>query len=228
MIIAGDIMIEYCYPECTTSVITCLSIFRQHFPTYRAADISCVSRVPPSGACLIILIRRTIKGAIVYLHAAQKPEGGWVGSWGICFTYATMFALESLSLVGETYATSDYSCRACEFLVRKQRPDGGWGESYKVSSIDFFERRQRLTRLTQSCEVASWVEHADTQVVQTCWAVMALMYAKYPHSEPLERAVSLVMSRQLPVNCSRFDTGLDTHWASAGRFLATRGHRGNF
>ncbi|KAJ7035653.1 terpenoid cyclases/protein prenyltransferase alpha-alpha toroid [Mycena alexandri] len=159
----GDIMIEYCYPECTTSVITSLSIFRKHYPEYRVADIE-----------------RTIKTAIVYLHECQKPEGGWVGSWGICFTYATQFALESLALVGETYATSASSRRACEFLIGKQRADGGWGESYK------------------SCEVSAWVEHADTQVVQTCWAVMSLMYAHYPHAEPIERAVALVMSRQLP------------------------------
>jgi squalene cyclase len=75
---------------------------------------------------------RTIKAAINYLHGEQTPEGGWVGSWGICFTYATQFALESLSLVGETYETSAYSRRACEFLLRHQRADGGWGESYKV------------------------------------------------------------------------------------------------
>jgi len=43
-----------------------------------------------------------------------------------------MFALESLSLVGETYDTSDRVRRACDFLVAKQRADGGWGESYKV------------------------------------------------------------------------------------------------
>jgi lanosterol synthase len=78
------------------------------------------------------VIRRTIKSAIVYLHGCQHPEGGWVGSWGICFTYATQFALESLALVGETYATSKASRKACEFLLGKQRADGGWGESYKV------------------------------------------------------------------------------------------------
>jgi lanosterol synthase len=43
-----------------------------------------------------------------------------------------MFALESLSLVGETYETSESARRACDFLVSKQRKDGGWGESYKV------------------------------------------------------------------------------------------------
>lgn len=31
---------EYNYPECTTSVITSLSIFRKHYPTYRADDIA--------------------------------------------------------------------------------------------------------------------------------------------------------------------------------------------
>ena len=81
----------------------------------------------------------TIKNAIKYLHKAQTPGGGWIGSWGICITYATQFALESLSLVGETYETSPHSRRACDFLLKKQRADGGWGESYKVCV--FFSRK---------------------------------------------------------------------------------------
>ena len=44
------------------------------------------------------------------------------------------------------------------------------------------------------------MEHENTQVVQTCWAVMSLMYAKYPHPEPIEKGVRLVMSRQQPVS----------------------------
>ena len=32
-------MIECCYPECTTSVITSLAIFRKHIPDYRSKDI---------------------------------------------------------------------------------------------------------------------------------------------------------------------------------------------
>jgi squalene cyclase len=39
----------------------------------------------------------------------------------------------------------------------------------------------------------------QTQVVQTAWAAMALMYAEYPHRGPIERAVKLTMDRQLPV-----------------------------
>ncbi|KAL5492357.1 ERG7 [Sanghuangporus weigelae] len=159
----GNIMIEYEYPECTTSAITALAIFRKHYPDYRSADIE-----------------DTIRKAVKYLHAAQRPEGGWFGSWGICFTYATQFALESLSLVGETYETSARVQKACHFLLSHQREDGGWGESY------------------ESCVKEVWVDHENTQVVMTCWAAMALMYAQYPEPEPIERAVKMVMSRQLP------------------------------
>ncbi|KDN35062.1 hypothetical protein RSAG8_11900, partial [Rhizoctonia solani AG-8 WAC10335] len=159
----GDIMTEFTYPECTTSVITALTHFKRVFPDYRRDEIEDVTNK-----------------AIKYLHNAQKPEGGWFGSWGICFTYATMFALESLSLVNETYGNSSYAKRACEFLLSKQKPDGGWGESY------------------QSCVQGVYVEHEMSQVVQTSWSTLALIYAKYPHREPIERAVKLVMGRQLP------------------------------
>jgi lanosterol synthase len=124
----GDIMTEFPYPECTTSAITALSVFRTHNPTYRAAEID-----------------RTIRAAVAYIHAAQQPHGGWVGSWGICFTYASQFALESLALVGETYGTSARVKKACEFLLSHQRADGGWGESYKVRGV----RCSRLVRLTR-------------------------------------------------------------------------------
>lgn len=40
-------MIEYNYPECTTSVITALSIFRRHYPDYRTADIEYVTESLP-------------------------------------------------------------------------------------------------------------------------------------------------------------------------------------
>ena len=126
-----------------------------------------------------------------------------MGSWGICFTYATQFALESLSLVGETYETSPYSRRACEFLLKKQRKDGGWGESYKVRRLSS-DGRVGLTMNKQSCEQSTWVEHENSQVVQTCWAVMSLMYARYPYPEPIEKGVRLVMSRQLPVSSRSF------------------------
>ena len=54
---------------------------------------------------------------------------------GICFTYATMFALESLAIAGETHENSAAVRRACDFLVSKQMEDGGWGETYMVRPL---------------------------------------------------------------------------------------------
>ena len=157
----GRIMIEYDYPECTTAVVTALSLFSKHDPKYRAADIQKVKA-----------------GALGYIRGSQRQDGSWYGSWGICFTYAGMFALESLASVGETWANSERARRGCEFFLGKQREDGGWGESYR------------------SCETGVWVEHKDTQVVQTCWALIGLMEAECEDQAALERGIRLVMRRQ--------------------------------
>ena len=127
-------MTEFNYPECTTSVITALSVFRKYYPDYRKNDIrfEFLASFPLRGPLIHPSNSRVVKNAIKYLHHVQQPEGGWVGSWGICFTYATMFAMESLALVGETYGTSESVRRACKFLMDRQMDDGGWGESYKV------------------------------------------------------------------------------------------------
>jgi hypothetical protein len=88
---------------------------------------------------------KTTARGVEFLHSIQQPEGGWPGYWGICFTYATMFALQSLCLAGETYETSDSVRRACDYLVSKQRADGGWGESYKVCDFTLKTIRTRLS-----------------------------------------------------------------------------------
>lgn len=157
----GRIMIEYAYPECTTSVVTALQLFRR-WDSYRAADIE-----------------RTVEAAVGYILRAQRADGSWFGSWAICFTYAAMFALESLALSGHTYATHEAVRRACHFLVSKQRADGGWGESYRA------------------CELCEYVQ-AESQVVNTAWAVIALLHARYPDTDVIRRGVALIMARQRP------------------------------
>lgn len=159
----GRIMVEYDYPECTTAVVTALSLFSKYYPTYRKQEILKIKQ-----------------GALEYIRKAQRQDGSWYGSWGICFTYASMFALESLASVGETYANSSRVRKACGFFLGKQMEDGGWGESYKA------------------CETGVYTHHAKSQVVQTCWALVAMMEAEYPHKEPLEKAVKLIMARQTP------------------------------
>jgi lanosterol synthase len=158
----GRIMVEYDYPECTTAVVTVLSLF-QTFSDYRSAEI-----------------KKAKVDALKYIRRAQRADGSWYGSWGICFTYAAMFALESLASVGETYENSERVKRGCEFLLSKQMSDGGWGESYK------------------SCELKRYVHHEKSQVVQTAWACIALMESGYPEEAPLKKALAMIMSRQQP------------------------------
>lgn len=117
----GNIMIEYDYPECTTACVSALSLFKRYWPDYRTADVDTF-----------------IKRAADWIRSNQRADGSWYGSWGICFTYATMFALESMAMVGETFANSQRVQNGCEFLLRKQRADGGWSESYRVRVLPLF------------------------------------------------------------------------------------------
>lgn len=55
------------------------------------------------------------------------------GCWGICFTYGTWFAVEGLVTYGKNYNNCPSIRKACDFLLSKQLPDGGWGESYLSS-----------------------------------------------------------------------------------------------
>jgi lanosterol synthase len=152
----GRIMTEYSYPECTTAVITALAVFRKSYPSYRTEEID-----------------TTIKRAVGYIKRAQRPNGSWYGSWGICFNYATMFALESLALTGETYENSLVVRKAVEFILSKQMSDGGWGESYKSSASGVY------------------TQHEKSQVVGTAWALIALMNAEYPERGPIEKGIKV-------------------------------------
>ncbi|MBK8480986.1 MAG: terpene cyclase/mutase family protein [Proteobacteria bacterium] len=129
------------------------------------------------------LARALARGAEL-IHRRQRADGSWYGGWGICFTYGTWFGVEGLLAAGVS-AASPAITRACAFLLGKQRADGGWGESYR------------------SCVEQRWVEEAQTQAVQTAWAVLALLAAA-EHGAPesatyraaAERGVALLLARQ--------------------------------
>ncbi|KAI9342708.1 terpenoid cyclases/protein prenyltransferase alpha-alpha toroid [Pilaira anomala] len=157
----GNIMTEYSYPECTTAVLMGLRSFVKIDPEYRRDEIEETSR-----RCL------------QYIKNVQHEDGSWYGAWAICYTYAAMFALQSLASVGEYYDTSDHAKRGCDFLIAHQEEDGGWGETYK------------------SCETHVYSRNEKSQVVNTAYAVMALLDAKYPHKEPIRRGIELIMKRQ--------------------------------
>ncbi|KAG6480217.1 hypothetical protein ZIOFF_063697 [Zingiber officinale] len=109
----GDIMIDYSYVECTTSMIQALTSFKKLYPDHRQDEIDdCINK------------------SAHFLEKAQRDDGSWYGCWGVCFTYGTWFGVGGLIAAGRTYESSSCIRKACNFLLSKQLASGGWGESY--------------------------------------------------------------------------------------------------
>jgi squalene/oxidosqualene cyclase-like protein len=122
-------------------------------------------------------VARTIARARQFLIDKQRPDGSWYGSWAVCFTYGAWFAIQGLIDAGED-PEGPVVRKGCDFLVSKQMPDGGWGESYL------------------SCVTKEYTPHAESQVINTAWALLALMKAGYRDESVIERGVRLLLQKQ--------------------------------
>jgi len=129
-------------------------------------------------------IAKSLKRGEAYVTSIQRADGSWYGSWGVCFTYGTWFGCEALAALGHKYDSSDSLQRACAFLLSKQRDDGGWAESY----------------LSCQNKTYSQLEGDTSHVVNTAWALMALIYAGYYKVDPapLDAAAAFLIRSQQP------------------------------
>ncbi|KAG4919435.1 hypothetical protein JHK85_057716 [Glycine max] len=91
------------YVECTGSAMQGLALFRKLYPKHRRKEID------------------------------HYKDLNRYGCWGICYTYGTWFAVVGLTACGKNYHNSPSLRKACKFLLSKQLPNGGWGESYLSS-----------------------------------------------------------------------------------------------
>lgn len=112
-----------------------------------------------------------------------------------------MFALESLAAVGEHYSTSSHVKRACDFLISKQREDGGWSESFKVRVCINTSTESPMYEISpdhsQTCKTEECHEDpSGSLVIQTVWALIGLVESQYPGAEPLKRGAWFLMGRQ--------------------------------
>ncbi|KAG5511195.1 hypothetical protein JKF63_07137 [Porcisia hertigi] len=138
-------------------------------------------------------VDRAISEGIACVLRKQQPDGSFYGSWGVCYTYAAWLVADALQVSKELpdMATHPHCVKLVDFLLSHQGTDGGWGED------------------VGSCIRETWVDSPDgSQVVNTAWAVMAIMCAsgKAAHTElprqrlicdAVDRGVRLIMSRQL-------------------------------
>ncbi|XP_042551250.1 lanosterol synthase isoform X2 [Dipodomys spectabilis] len=114
----------------------------------------------------------TLRQGLEFCRQKQRADGSWEGSWGVCFTYGTWFGLEAFACMGHTYRDGVVRAevsRACNFLLSRQMADGGWGEDF------------------ESCTQQHYVQSTQSQIHNTCWALMGLMAVRWSAMAGAER-----------------------------------------
>ena len=106
--------------------------------------------------------------AIQFLKKSQEPDGSWFGRWGVNFIYGTWQVLVGLRSAGVDMREG-WVQRAASWLRSVQNADGGWGESCR-SYNDPRAKGQGVSTPSQ-----------------TAWAVLGLLAADAPLSDPSVR-----------------------------------------
>ena len=116
--------------------------------------------------------------AVQYLRDDQEPEGCWFGRWGTNYVYGTWSVLCALNAAGVDPKEPTIR-RAVEWLVSKQRADGGWGED----GDSYWSEKPK-----GECRVST--------PAQTAWAVLGLMAAGDVDHPAVERGIKHLMETQ--------------------------------
>jgi squalene-hopene/tetraprenyl-beta-curcumene cyclase len=113
-----------------------------------------------------------------FLEREQEADGSWFGRWGTNYIYGTWSVLAALNAAGIAPASPEVR-RAVEWLVARQHPDGGWGES----SDSYFPGAPRG-------------EAPYSTASQTAWALLGLMAAGQVEHPAVARGIAYLIRTQ--------------------------------
>jgi squalene-hopene/tetraprenyl-beta-curcumene cyclase len=113
-----------------------------------------------------------------YLEREQEPDGSWFGRWGTNYIYGTWSVLAAFNAAGIAAGSPEVR-RAVEWLVARQHPDGGWGES----SDSYFPG-------------APHGEAPYSTASQTAWALLGLMAAGQIEHPAVARGIAYLIRTQ--------------------------------
>jgi len=138
-----------------------------------------------SARCVGFLVQRglpldhpAVSMGLDYLRREQEADGSWFGRWGTNYIYGTWSVLAALNAAGVAPEASEVR-RAVAWLVARQRPDGGWGESGQSYFPD-------APHGDAPCSTAS----------QTAWALLALMAAGEVDNPAVARGIAWLIASQ--------------------------------
>jgi squalene-hopene/tetraprenyl-beta-curcumene cyclase len=137
--------------------------------------------VDVSARCIGLLAKLGLKRddpvidrARAFLLREQERDGSWFGRWGTNYVYGTWSALCALNALGEDPGSPAVR-KAVEWLVSRQRADGGWGED----GASYFPGRR------------GEVHHSTP--TQTAWALLGLMAAGEVKSDAVHRGINYLL-----------------------------------
>ena len=120
---------------------------------------------------------RAMSRADIWLRRTQGGDGSWRGVWGVQFIYGTFFGIRGLVAAGARPGEPALRL-ACRWLLDRQRGDGGWGEHHS------------------GCFTGRYVEHEQSQIIQTAWALIALLEAGDSNWNAISRGVRFLLDAQ--------------------------------
>ncbi|MCY3857906.1 MAG: FAD-dependent monooxygenase [Gammaproteobacteria bacterium] len=149
--------------------------------SYVECTASCLAALAEIDKHYPMLSNPELKGAMnrgsVWLRREQNDDGSWRGVWGVQYIYGTMFGIRGLLATGAP--ESDPAVRtAANWLLARQHADGGWGEHHS------------------GCQTAEFVDHAESQVVQTAWALIALLESNDSNWTAISRGIQYLVDSQ--------------------------------